>query len=198
MFDAPFPILLLFILQMDAVAATPARIERELDWTPETKARVDQLVEAKPVLKRICAASNLGDATKRSARRNDQHALCKERFDNSARHIDRQPPEHHVQFSARHLARSIIGYPHPPGSQRVFLTRHPFIAKPVIQNRPPVAALPDPPPPQSVRHALRAKYFDDAQSLTVSRFTISYLLADKSFALHERSSQRCCMQVTVI
>ena len=79
LFDALFHILPLST-QMDAVAATPARIERELDWTPEAKARLDQLVDAQPVLVRISAAKNLRDAAERAARRANENSVTEVRL----------------------------------------------------------------------------------------------------------------------
>jgi chlorophyllide a reductase subunit Z len=79
LFDALFHILPLST-QMDAVAATPARIERELDWTAEAKARLDYLVDAQPVLVRISAAKNLRDAAERAARRANENTVTEVRL----------------------------------------------------------------------------------------------------------------------
>ncbi|ASR51516.1 chlorophyllide a reductase subunit Z [Blastomonas fulva] len=79
LFDALFHILPLST-QMDAVAATPARIERELDWTDEAKARLDQLVDAQPVLVRISAAKTLRDAAERAARRANENTVTEVRL----------------------------------------------------------------------------------------------------------------------
>ncbi|MBB4196806.1 chlorophyllide a reductase subunit Z [Rhodoblastus sphagnicola] len=68
LFDALFHILPL-ASEIDRVDATPARLYRELEWSAEAKARLDELVEAAPLVARISAAKRLRDAAERDARR---------------------------------------------------------------------------------------------------------------------------------
>ncbi len=67
LFDALFHILPLGT-EMDKVPATPARELTELTWDDAAKTKLDELVEAQPVLIRISAAKRLRDAAERSAR----------------------------------------------------------------------------------------------------------------------------------
>jgi chlorophyllide a reductase subunit Z len=67
LFDALFHILPL-ATEMDKVDKTPARNLTELTWDNDAKARLDELVEAQPVLIRISAAKRLRDSAERTAR----------------------------------------------------------------------------------------------------------------------------------
>ncbi|MGE8133367.1 chlorophyllide a reductase subunit Z [Novosphingobium subterraneum] len=79
LFDALFNIIPL-ATQLDAVEATPARDTRELAWDEDAKARLDQIVEAQPVLVRISAAKRLRDAAERVTRRNNETRVSADRL----------------------------------------------------------------------------------------------------------------------
>jgi chlorophyllide a reductase subunit Z len=79
LFDALFNIIPL-ATQLDAVEATPARDHRELAWDEDAKARLDQIVEAQPVLVRISAAKRLRDAAERVTRRNNETRVSADRL----------------------------------------------------------------------------------------------------------------------
>ncbi|MEL0212350.1 MAG: chlorophyllide reductase subunit Z, partial [Novosphingobium sp.] len=79
LFDALFNIIPL-ATQLDAVEATPARDTRELAWDEDAKARLDQIVEAQPVLVRISAAKGLRDAAERVTRRNNETRVSADRL----------------------------------------------------------------------------------------------------------------------
>jgi len=79
LFDALFNIIPLST-QLDAVEATPARDHRELAWDEDAKARLDEVVEAQPVLVRISAAKRLRDAAERAARRSGETRVSADRL----------------------------------------------------------------------------------------------------------------------
>lgn len=79
LFDALFNIIPL-ATQLDAVEATPARDNRELAWDEDAKARLDQIVEAQPVLVRISAAKRLRDAAERVTRRHSETRVSADRL----------------------------------------------------------------------------------------------------------------------
>ena len=68
LFDALFNILPLGS-ELDKIEPTPSRRLRELAWDEDAKRRLDELVDAEPVLTRISAAKRLRDCAERAARR---------------------------------------------------------------------------------------------------------------------------------
>jgi chlorophyllide a reductase subunit Z len=67
LFDALFHIIPL-ATEMDKVDPTPARLHREMPWTNDAKAALDELVDEQPVLIRISVAKRLRDRAERDAR----------------------------------------------------------------------------------------------------------------------------------
>ncbi len=79
MFDALFDIIPI-ATELDRVDATPARSESQLTWTSEAQERLDELVEAMPVLVRISAAKNLRDAAEQATRRAGERTVTVEQL----------------------------------------------------------------------------------------------------------------------
>jgi chlorophyllide a reductase subunit Z len=79
LFDALFNIIPL-AAQLDAVEATPARMEREISWQDDAKAELDAVVEREPVLVRISAAKRIRDAAERGARRAGESSVSARRL----------------------------------------------------------------------------------------------------------------------
>ena len=77
LFDALFHILPL-ATDMDRVEATPSRYQRELEWSDEARAKLDEFVEAAPLIARISAARKFRDATEREARQRGAVAISME------------------------------------------------------------------------------------------------------------------------
>ncbi|MBY8337808.1 chlorophyllide a reductase subunit Z [Alteriqipengyuania sp. NZ-12B] len=79
LFDALFHILPLGS-DMDKAEATPTRKQAALGWEPAAKARLDQIVEAQPVLVRISAAKRWRDAAEAAARRAGETTVTADRL----------------------------------------------------------------------------------------------------------------------
>lgn len=79
LFDALFHILPL-ATQLDEVDPTPARLQSELQWDDDAKAKLDSLVEAQPVLVRISAAKRYRDAAERATRRAGETRVTEDRL----------------------------------------------------------------------------------------------------------------------
>ncbi len=78
LFDALFNILPLGS-ELDKIEPTPSRRLRELAWDEDAKRRLDELVDAEPVLTRISAAKRLRDFAERAARRAGEDRVTLER-----------------------------------------------------------------------------------------------------------------------
>jgi 3,8-divinyl chlorophyllide a/chlorophyllide a reductase subunit Z len=89
LFDALFHMIPLST-QMDAVEATPARMERSIGWNDDAKSHFDELVEAQPVLVRISAAKRIRDAAERGARAAGEAEVSSERLAHAARQFESQ------------------------------------------------------------------------------------------------------------
>jgi 3,8-divinyl chlorophyllide a/chlorophyllide a reductase subunit Z len=89
LFDALFNMIPLST-QMDAVDATPARMERSIGWNDDAKSEFDELVEAQPVLVRISAAKRIRDAAERGARAAGEAEVSSERLALAARQFESQ------------------------------------------------------------------------------------------------------------
>ena len=79
LFDALFHIIPL-ARDLDQAEATPARIERAINWDEAAKAGLDEVVEREPVLVRISVAKATRDAAERAARRAGETSVSAERL----------------------------------------------------------------------------------------------------------------------
>ena len=79
LFDALFHILPLGS-DMDKAAPTPARKQAELRWDADAKQRLDEIVEAQPVLVRISAAKRMRDSVEAAARRAGETTVSADRL----------------------------------------------------------------------------------------------------------------------
>jgi 3,8-divinyl chlorophyllide a/chlorophyllide a reductase subunit Z len=89
LFDALFNIIPLST-QMDAVDATPARMERSIGWDDDAKEALDKMVDAQPVLVRISAAKRIRDAAERGARSAGELSVSRQRLNAAARLFESQ------------------------------------------------------------------------------------------------------------
>lgn len=89
LFDALFNMIPLST-QMDAVEATPARMERSIAWQEDAKVALDRMVEEQPVLVRISAAKRIRDAAERGARAAGEADVSSERLALAARQFESQ------------------------------------------------------------------------------------------------------------
>jgi chlorophyllide a reductase subunit Z len=74
LFDALFHILPL-ATDMDRVDATPSRLSQPLPWDDEARERLQDLIDAEPVLVRISAAKRLRDAAESDARHRGEETV---------------------------------------------------------------------------------------------------------------------------
>jgi chlorophyllide a reductase subunit Z len=74
LFDALFHILPL-ATDMDKVDATPSRLSRPLPWDDDARQRLQDLIDAEPVLVRISAAKRWRDAAESDARHRSEETV---------------------------------------------------------------------------------------------------------------------------
>jgi len=74
LFDALFHILPL-ATDLDKVEATPSRLSQPLPWTDEARERLQEMIDAEPVLVRISAAKRLRDAAESDARHRSEETV---------------------------------------------------------------------------------------------------------------------------
>jgi chlorophyllide a reductase subunit Z len=60
---------------MDKVDATPSRLSQPLPWTDEARERLQDMVDAEPVLVRISAAKRWRDAAESDARHRSEETV---------------------------------------------------------------------------------------------------------------------------